>query len=272
MSVKILALREFARNVEDLAAAVDFYTRALGFQATGPAVDDPMLAEILGLRRVRIQRLRLGAQTIELSQCHPPGAAYPAGADAHDLDFQHIAIVTPDIAAAYHRVMAQGAQPISHGGPQKLPETSGGVTAFKFRDPFGHPLELLAFPAQPGLAARDPGYDHSAISIGDLTRSLAFYTGLGLHLAAQQVNQGSAQESLDGLDQVIVDVVALHPPLPAPHLELLHYRRPSPSPVRIPALNDIAADRLVFTADTPSPVLLRDPDGHVLVLDNRPPA
>lgn len=28
----------------------------------------------------------------------------------------------------------------------RLPESSGGVTAFKFRDPDGHPLELLAFP------------------------------------------------------------------------------------------------------------------------------
>ncbi len=35
---------------------------------------------------------------------------------------------------------------ISTDGPQRLPPSSGGVAAFKFRDPDGHPLELLAFP------------------------------------------------------------------------------------------------------------------------------
>ncbi len=33
-------------------------------------------------------------------------------------------------------------------GPERLPARSGGVSAFKFRDPDGHPLELLAFPPE----------------------------------------------------------------------------------------------------------------------------
>ncbi len=267
--MKIMALRRVARNVEDLASATAFYKTALGFHIIGPAMDDPALAACLGVRHVTIQRLALGDQEIELSKCDPPGAAYPKDTDAHDLNFQHIAIVTTDIADSYERIMGQGAQPITRGGPQALPESSGGVTAFKFRDPSGHPLELLAFPIRPNTAVRKPGYDHSAISVSNLADSLAFYTGLGLHLAAQQINQGPEQESLDGLDHVIVDVAALHPPHPSPHLELLHYRRPLPKPTKIPALNDIAADRLIFGAATQSPVLLRDPDGHILLLDNR---
>ncbi|MDE8345461.1 MAG: VOC family protein [Acidocella sp.] len=265
--MSIIGLRRLARNVVDVASTAGFYIRALGFQPSGVPYDNPQLAALLGLNRVCGRRLRLGAQEIELTQCDPPGALYPTEASAQALYFQHIAILSADIAADYARAMGQSAIPISRGGPQVLPARSGGVTAFKFRDPSGHPLELLEPSAARGTAAPVPGYDHAAISIGDLARSLAFYTGLDLILSARQVNHGPEQDRLDGLDHVTIDVIAMRPPHPAPHLELLHYRNKLPQKLPPPGFADIAADRLVFAATVDNPVMLRDPDGRIVILE-----
>ncbi len=257
-------LRRIDRNVPHLDGAVDFYAAALGFQPTGPAIEDAALAALLGVAKLRRQRMRLGAQEIELTECFPPGAAYPPAMRANDPGFQHIAIVTTEIGAASRRVLRFGAVPIS-AAPVQLPALSGGVHAFKFRDPDGHPLELLEFPAH---VARN-GFDHSAIGVTDVARSIEFYTAIGLTLDARQLNQGSAQDGLDGLRSVIVDVVALHPDRPTPHVELLGYRSPEPRFIAPYGLADICADRLVFSAAAGALTLLRDPDGHVILLDGR---
>ena len=94
---------------------------------------------------VRLLTLRLGEQEIELVGFHAVGRSFPPVAGWSPL-FQHFAIVVADMAAAYAQLRAQpGWSAISIGGPQVLPPASGNVTAFKFRDPEGHPLELLAF-------------------------------------------------------------------------------------------------------------------------------
>jgi len=259
--MKVLAFKRFGRNVARLETSAAFYARALGFRPVGEIVADSTLAALLGVTRVRRLRMRLGVQEIELSECSPAGAAYPAHAAANDLCFQHIAVVTPDIAAAYGQAAAQGAVPISKGGPQKLPESSGGVIAWKFRDPDGHPLELLQFPKE-----SSPGFDHSAISVADVAKSIAFYEDLGLTRAAVTLNSGDAQDALDGLTGVVADVVALQPSQPKPHVEFLHYRTPPRgSPASVAPL-DIAADRIVF-AGPDAASFLRDPDGHYIVIE-----
>ncbi len=253
------ALARIARNVGDLAAARAFYVEALGFQPAGPVREDPQLAQALRVEQIHIQRLAFAGQEIELSQCMPPGAAYDR-ADANLVHFQHIALLTPDIHTAYEKVLSLGAEPISEGGPVQLPAASGGVIAVKFRDPDGHPLEFIQKPRF--------GYDHSAISVANVERSVAFYARLGIVLDARQLNQGAEQDELDGLEDAQVDVVALRPLQASPHVELLCYRRPKAIPCQwMPA--DICADRLVFAADTGGLQLLRDPDGHVVLLDNR---
>jgi catechol 2,3-dioxygenase-like lactoylglutathione lyase family enzyme len=269
------ALRRIARNVTNIASAEAFYRNALGFETSKPAAPDQALATLLSVDRVITLRMRLGAQEIELSACHPAGLPYPPHSQANDLWFQHIAIVTHDIAQAHARLIAYGATAISNHGPQTLPASSGGVTAFKCRDPDGHPLELLAFPP----AATKPywqqntgltlGFDHSAISISLLERSQKFYASLGLSRSSQQVNTGAAQDHLDGLDGVTVDVAAMQcPQHPTPHLELLCYRQP-PGRAATVQPNDIAAGRLVFLPAHTRLQLLRDPDGHVVMLDGR---
>ena len=258
---RALRLLRIALNVSDLRRASQFYGDALGFVALPP--DGPT------------QLLRLGAQQIELTES--AGAPYPPDSTAADLWFQHFAIVVTDIAAAYARLQHHGATSISQGGPIRLPAASGGVTAYKFRDPDGHPLELIAFPD--GTVSE--GIDHSALSVADADRSIAFYVGLlGLAPGPRQRNTGPEQDRLDGLPGVSVDVVALLPTgTQTPHVELLGYRSPHgrPSPV---AAHDIAATRLVFEADDRPALLrrladagcpvagatLRDPDGHLVVL------
>jgi len=60
----------------------------------------------------------------------------------------------------------------------------------------------------------------------------------------------------------------LNPPDHAPHVELLCYRQPKAKAVAYgPA--DICADRLVFGTEGGGLRLLRDPDGHVVLLDGR---
>jgi catechol 2,3-dioxygenase-like lactoylglutathione lyase family enzyme len=298
MSGRALRLVRVGLTVTDLGRAAAFYTGALGFEAVeAPREAAPDFAAALGIEgaRVTVQRLRLGAQEIELAAFMPPGRPYPPGSTSTDLWFQHIAVVVGDMAAAHARVAAHGgATPISEGGPQVLPPSSGGVTAWKFRDPDGHPLELIAFPPGSGPEAwRDAprdlltvGLDHSAISVADAGRSAGFYEGaLGLGRVSQQVNRGPEQDRLDGVPDAVVDVVALAPSdLATPHVELLGYRSPRgraiPPDMRA---DDVAASRLVFeTDDLPalamalgvesqvaSPgatyLLARDPDGHLLL-------
>ena len=134
------------REAERLA---EFYMRAFGFTCIEDSPkSDPGFAELIGLAngQVRLTTLRLGNQLIALAETQPPGCSYPRDVSGWDPRFQHFAIVVSDMTAAYANLQAlPNWTAISRDGPQVLPASSGGVTAFKFRDPEGHPLEMLAF-------------------------------------------------------------------------------------------------------------------------------
>lgn len=223
--------------------------------------------------------LRLGMQPIELLQFNHAGQPYPSDGLSSDLLFQHLAVVVSDMDIAYrHLSGVDGWTAISNQGPQRLPASSGGVTAFKFRDPEGHPLELLAFAAgtEPShwthASAAGPflGIDHSAISVSDTATSIAFYRSLGLPVKGGSVNTGAEQGRLDDLVDPQVEVTTLAADQPTPHLELLGYRRYGVSSRIDVHNNDIAATRLVWQARlsavaidaTPKVTALVDPDGH----------
>jgi catechol 2,3-dioxygenase-like lactoylglutathione lyase family enzyme len=288
-----------SRNVADLSRSVAFYRRRLGFGRAGPSYGvDAGMARWLGMpgRPMRAQRLRCGGQIIELIEVGRLARPYPPDSTAADLWFQHFAIRCTHIEPASRLLFrtdidAPLPQAISRSGRAAetaiaLPLRSGGAAAFKFRDPDGHPLELIQFPAHADAAeAHTAGIDHCAIAVGDVDRSIAFYRHLlGLAVAARQVNWGAEQGALDGLTTAIADVVALRSPLHAePHLELLGYRTPigrKTDPAAAPG--DIASDRLVFdkrllsgtqetgsganrTGPYPDSIALQDPDGHRLL-------
>lgn len=220
----------------------------------------------LGCTGVRVP-LRLGEQQVDLDSFDASGRAYPVDATAADLCFQHFALVTDDAVGAWEHVMAIGGRPISAEGPVALPPATGVAKAGKFRDPEGHPLELLQFP--PSRAGRWHGsgllgIDHTAISVSDIDSSRRFYTALGLSVHAQTLNEGPTQVALDGLSGVEVDVVPMLPHVPTPHLELLGYRKPTGRSTGPAAVTDIAATRTVWAADRDQ--LTRDPDGHLHLL------
>lgn len=301
MSHGIRHLLRFGRNTTDLERALAFYRDALGFQVDDAACRPPAWMGLPGvdIAPTRCARLSLGAQQIELTE-FPRAAPYPLDTTSCDLAFQHCAIVVDDIDAACAQVLQHGALPITQDGPQRLPPATGSVSAFKFRDPDGHPLELIHFPPGSGDPAWQTsrtnqgalGLDHSAISVADVERSIRFYALLGLQVAARGVNHGVAQQRLDALGEVEVDVVALQAhDARTPHLELLGYRQPCGRPALPLQASATAADRLVWRvdaievlldaitdADFPDALiasgrvlandaaLLRDPDGHLHVL------
>jgi catechol 2,3-dioxygenase-like lactoylglutathione lyase family enzyme len=267
-------LDRIALNVTDISAAISFYCDALGFAVTQAPAANRRLAELLAVRGVVAATLQRGAETLELTMCDPCGAPMPACSRSNDGWFQHCALVTTDIAGDYERLQRFAFTPISRAGPQALP---GGTVAYKFRDADGHPLELISLAKPDKLTAG--GIDHSAICVADTARSINFYAAaLGLAVTARQVNQGPAQDALDGLAGAVVDVVALAPAIAEPHVELLSYRHPRGRVGVARRPGDIAATRLVFArawqagearkanAEAADIRLLHDPDGHALVL------
>jgi len=245
--------------VPDLDRAEDDYASTFGCSVEERGDIDPALTRVLCVRQARGRRslLRLGRERIELLEfTDSAGRPYPPGSTSTDLWFQHIAIVVDDMRQAHLRVMANRRfRPISRNGPVRLPGNSGGVTAFKFRDDDGHPLELLAFadghvPWQ-WRAVRGTGcflgVDHTAIAVSDSSRSARFFGSVfGFSTGASTENGGPEQADLDDIDDVRVSVTRLAPDLPVPRMELLHYhvgtRRPIPYDI---ASNDIVATHSV---------------------------
>ena len=293
---RVLAFAGFRRSVADLARAIDFYGEALGFECEAMNIADAGAP--------RCARLRLGDESIEL---YERAGVEPRGLVMHDAGissagFQHVAIVASDMDAAMARLRRFAPSAISRGDAVRLPASAGGVTAYKFRDPDGHPLELISFPAGTGnpkwqrVRPDQPtlGIDHSAISVGNVERSLTFYTaGLGFALTSRQVNSGIEQDRLDGVGAVVVDVLGLMPAgVDTPHLELLGYRHPAPQSPRRVAMERDPSDRLAWRVQGLDAIvarlasrprldagsdpacmklgtgkwLLRDPDGHLMVL------
>lgn len=297
----------FSVTVSDLAGAAAFYRDALGLQI-GPeqTFRNSAWNRLLGLApdtTARAVDIAIGRQTVQLVAFDPLGRPYPPERASNDQWFQHFALVSGNISKSWERlIISSSPSEITKGPPVLLPPNTGSVTAFKFRDPEGHPLELISFPPDIGAAVWQEtsgegilGCDHTALSIMDLDRSIAFYSGLlGFRVTGRSLNHGPEQDRLDGLVGCEVDVVALEPAAVAiPHVEFLHYRKP---PGRISTLpvqaNDVASVRQVHKVDnlgalveglhaggttfvSPGVVSLeesgkaaaiRDPDGHMILL------
>jgi len=247
--------------VSDLARASSFYTEALSF-VPGEAAGSSSVV------------LHLGREAIEL--VHRRGRPIPRDSRSNDHWFQHLAIVVSDIDRAYAVVRRAAAVPISTA-PQELPAwnaQAGGIHAVYFRDPDGHPLELIQYP--PGKGERRwqekdrlfLGIDHTAIAAADTDRNLAFYRDrLGLRIAGMSENWGIEQERLSAVPGAHVRITTLRSNS-GPGIELLHYLiprdgRPMPADTGI---DDLWSEETVLVSGYSSIVgeRLRDPDGHIL--------
>lgn len=287
------------RPVASLQRSIGFYCDALGFAVDDGGTDAALLEAVFGQMPRGSILLRLGAQRLELAEFAADALPPLPDRGAGDPRFQHIAVVVRDMGQAWARLQTQA--PMLHaitlGGPQRLPPASGGVTACKFRDPDGHPVELLAYPEEAVPAAWQAdagtavalGIDHSALCVVDAERALRFYRDtLGMAVSSRQLNHGAAQARLDGLPDAQVDVIGLAPARPTPHLELLGYRggpppypaaagSPRPRSCTMLLVDDMAALQARWRSAVPplepmrplpqpGAALAHDPDGHALLL------
>jgi catechol 2,3-dioxygenase-like lactoylglutathione lyase family enzyme len=226
-------------TVSDLDRSVEFYSKVLSFEKVSETEVDGSdyehLEGVFGLR-MRIARLRLGAEFIELTEfLAPKGRPAPVDSRANDRWFQHIAIITSDMDRAYRRLRENKVIHAS-SGPQRLPDwnkNAGGIQAFYFRDPDGHFLEVLAFPPDKGNAKWHQGnnslflgIDHTAIVISDTDASLHFYRNvLGLKVVGESENYGPEQERLNNVFGARLRITSLRA-ASGPGVEFLEYLAP----------------------------------------------
>jgi catechol 2,3-dioxygenase-like lactoylglutathione lyase family enzyme len=301
-------------TVSDLDRSIDFYSKVLSFERvsevelSGPEYEH--LEGVFGLR-MRTARLRLGDEFIELTEyLAPSGRSAPNDAQSNDVSFQHVAIIVSDMEEAYRRLRQWKVRHASTG-PQRLPEwnrNAAGIQAFYFRDPDGHPLEVLAFPTGKGNEKWHSaggrlflGIDHTAIVITNTQASLRFYRDvLGLQVTGESENFGTEQEHLNNVFGARLKITTLRGTT-GPGVELLEYLapqsgRPYPRDERPndvvhsetsflgPDVDETAAFlrkiRSVFvstgTIEAPSAetgsrktVIVRDPDGHAVRISER---
>ncbi|MDX2130524.1 MAG: VOC family protein [Planctomycetota bacterium] len=240
----VTAVESIGITVGDLDRAVDFYTRVLGFEkASEHEFAGEAIEHLTGVfpARVRTARLRLGQESIELTDyLAPEGRPIPDDSRSNDRWFQHIAIVVSDMPRAYAHLRAHAVRHAS-SGPQTLPDwnpNAGGISAFYFKDPEGHVLEVIHFPPGKGdprwaaRAAESPtslflGIDHTAIVVEDTERSLAFYRdALGMRVAGGSENYGPEQERLNAVFGARLRITTLRAPQ-GPGVELLEYLAPT---------------------------------------------
>lgn len=298
---RIRAVDAVGMTVSDVDRSVDFYSRILGFtpvrdvEVAGDAYE--RLRGVFPVR-MRVVRLQLGRESLELTEyVTPRGRPAPADARSNDRWFQHVAIVVRDMDRAYQWLRDQRVAQVSPE-PQRLPDwnpSAGGIRAFYFRDPDGHPLELIWFPPGKGDArwqeATDRlflGIDHTAIAVGDTRRSLAFYRDrLGFRVAGASENHGPEQERLSAVRGARLRITSLRV-AEGPGVEFLEYVSPRdgralPHDVRandlvhwqtrLVARDAAALESLGAGAPVEMPgqdlgfargLTVRDPDGHSL--------
>jgi catechol 2,3-dioxygenase-like lactoylglutathione lyase family enzyme len=305
----VRAVGAIGMTVGDMERSVAFYTRVLDLEKVSDVevtgADWDRLQGVFGLR-MRVVRLRLGDELLELTEyLTPRGRPAPADSRSHDRWFQHVAIIVTDMDRAYARLHAERVEHVSPG-PQRLPDwnsAAGGIRAFYFKDPDGHPLEVLWFPPGKGEARwHRPGdrlflgIDHTAIVVGDTEASLGCYRdALGLRVAGTSDNHGPEQERLNNVSGAHLRITTLRAAT-GPGVELLEYLTPrdgrsTPPDVQANDLRSWQTTLEVNDADAiaratrggpcgmlspavvapAEPALgfaravrLRDPDGHVL--------
>jgi len=251
----VQAVDAIGMTVADMDRALNFYTKVLTFEKISDvevAGDEyEHLYGVFGLR-IRVVRLQLGDESIELTDyLAPEGRPIPVDMRSNDKWFQHIAIVVSDMDKAYQRLREFKVQHASTG-PQRIPDWNkgaAGIRAFYFRDPDGHHLEVIYFPAgkgdpkwqgaesgglrvkgeelrAEGLGKLFLGIDHTAIVVSNTEQSLKFYRDvLGLKVAGESENYGAEQEHLNNVFGARLHISGLRAPK-GPGIEFLEYLAP----------------------------------------------
>ena len=226
-------------TVADMDRSLEFYTKVLYFEPVSDSeVWGPQYEQLQGIfgLRMRVVRLRLGGEFIELTEyLTPKGRPVPVDSRSNDHWFQHVAIIVSDMDHAYDWLRKNKVRHASTG-PQRLPDwnpKAGGIRAFYFKDPDGHSLEILQFPSGKGdpkwHQATDKlflGIDHTAIVVSDTEASLKFYRDLlGFKIAGASENYGTEQEHLNNVFGARLRITSLRAAA-GPGIEFLEYLAP----------------------------------------------
>jgi len=307
----IRAVGAVGMTVGNMERSIAFYSDVLEFVKVSDVEvwgeDYERYQGVFGLR-LRVVWMQLGLETIELQEyLTPRGRPIPVDSRSHDHWFQHIAIIVSDMDRAYARLRQHRVEYASPA-PQRLPDwnvNAGGIRAFYFKDPDGHPLEILWFPEGKG----DPkwhrpherlflGIDHTAIVVTDTVKSLHCYRDiLGLRVVGESENYGPEQERLNNVFGARLRITTLRASA-GPGVEFLEYLtprtgRPLPADARA---NDLAHWQTVLVSRdsqavaqairgsscsalspgvvTPTDralgfskgLMIRDPDGHAIAV------
>lgn len=310
---QVTSVDAIGMTVSDMERAVAFYSNVLNFkkvsdiERSGEALE--RLDGVFGARQ-RIVRMQLGDEFIELVEfIAPKGRPIPVDSRSNDRWFQHIAIIVSDMSRAYELLRKHNVEHASTS-PQRIPDwnkAAAGIWAFYFKDPDGHPLEILSFPPDKGVARWHDttriflGIDHTAIVVDDTETSLAFYRDiLGFTVAGESENFGTEQEHLNNVFGARLYITSLRA-ASGPAVEFLEYLaprdgRPYPDDARS---NDLVHRSIIMSTSridsafvklrsakarlvSPGVVSLtdtllgyrqaleaRDPDGHVIRLTQR---
>ena len=303
----LVAVDSVGITVSDMDHAVDFYSKVLTFEKVSDievaGSEYESLQGVFGCR-MRIVRMKLGGEFIDLiDYLAPEGRPTPADFKSNDRWFQHIAIIVSDMDKAYQRLREYKVQHASTG-PQLLPawnKNAGGISAFYFRDPDGHHLEILHFPPDKGNPKWHTssnklflGIDHTAIVVSSTENSLKFYRDvLRFQIAGESENYGTEQEHLNNVFGARLHITSMKPDA-GPSIEFLEYLTPRdgrPLPLDTRTNDLISWQTKLVTADATSlwkqlsgnvfvspgvinmtkgrlgfakGFLVRDPDGHVM--------
>jgi catechol 2,3-dioxygenase-like lactoylglutathione lyase family enzyme len=303
-----------AITVSDMDQAVDFYSKVLTFEKVSDVEvageNYEHLEGVFGLR-MRVVRMKLGEESIELVEyLAPKGRPIPVDSRSNDRWFQHIAIIVSDMDKAYSWLRQNRVEHAS-SGPQRLPDwnkNAAGISAFYFKDPDGHPVEILQFPPDKGAEKwHHPagklflGIDHTAMVVWDTDASLKFYRGLlGMRVAGESENYGAEQEHLNNVFGAHLRITALRG-ASGPGIELLEYLaprdgRPFPadehandivhrhtillSPDADAAAQQLQASKVILVSSGvvanqkvelgfKKAFLVRDPDGHAILIKEK---
>jgi len=214
-------------TVSNLERAEKFYHDVLTFNRVSETIIANAEAQkLFGISdndmTVKILDMQLGSEKIQLMQFinAPDAKAIPADSKSNDLWFQHIAIVVSDMNQAYQKLKEAKVTYVSTS-PQTLPDyipAAAGISAFYFRDPDGHNLEVIYFPKGKGNPRwQQPtdkiflGIDHTAIGIEETNHSLDFYQNiLGLTVGGNSENYGTEQEHLNQVFGAHLLITGLH--------------------------------------------------------------
>jgi catechol 2,3-dioxygenase-like lactoylglutathione lyase family enzyme len=154
VSAEVSSVAAVGMSVSDMDRAVAFYSE-LSFQKVSDIeVFGDEYESLVGVfgARMRIVRMQLGTELIELTEYLTPRGKPITDSRSNDLWFQHIAIVVSDMTKAFEKLRMLKVQLVSTA-PQRLPDwnmAAAGIEAFYFQDPDRHNLEVIYFPPGKG--------------------------------------------------------------------------------------------------------------------------